>query len=255
MGNRLKPGSGGVRPSAFERTFHIRRRIHSAADGRRCGDAAMRRPPCDGDAAATIRRRTGGDDTTTIRPPFGGGLRHKGLIMTFWKHSYHIVWGTKERQPWILPTIEPNLYAYLASKAGEVDTFLHAINGTEDHIHIIAAIPPKHSVAWVVKTLKGSSAHFINHVLRPAEFHFAWQRGYGSLTLGDRQRPAAIDYVTRQKEHHRQGTTNLWLERSSDEETDEGPSLRTPQPRPDGSIDLREDSPPYIVEIEAQLPF
>jgi putative transposase len=175
--------------------------------------------------------------------------------MTFWKHSYHIVWGTKERQPWLLPTIEPNLYAYLASKAGEVDTFLHAINGTEDHIHIIAAIPPKHSVAWVVKTLKGSSAHFINHVLRPPGFHFVWQRGYGSLTLGERQRPAAIEYVTRQKEHHRQGTTNFWLERYGEEETGEGSTSPTEQGAPENDTILHETPSPYAVEIEIDFPF
>ncbi len=35
--------------------------------------------------------------------------------------------------------------------------------------------------------------------------YFAWQRGYGSLTVGERLRAAAIDYVLRQKEHHQPG--------------------------------------------------
>mgnify|MGYP001421985344 FL=1 len=92
--------------------------------------------------------------------------------MPFWKHTYHIVWATKNRQPWILPEYEARLYAFLASKAGEVDAYLHAINGTTDHVHLVTSIPPKHSVAWVVKTLKGSSAYFVNTTLQPRAFHF-----------------------------------------------------------------------------------
>lgn len=138
--------------------------------------------------------------------------------MSFWKHCYHIVWSTKAREPLILSEIKPRLYAYLAYKAGELGVFIYAINGTEDHIHIVVAIPPKQSVAWVMKMLKGASAHFVNTELRPAGIHFAWQRGYGSLTIGERQRAAAMDYVEQQETHHRAGTTNVWLERYDDDE-------------------------------------
>ena len=166
--------------------------------------------------------------------------------MPFWKHTYHIVWATKNRQPWITPEIEPRLYAYLASKASEIDVFLHAVNGLDEHTHIVGSIPPKHSVSWVIKTLKGSSAYFINMELRPAGLHFAWQRGYGSLTIGERQRGQAIDYVLRQKEHHRNGTTHPWLERCEDDETDD---------EHQGAASLREISAEYSVWIDEDASF
>jgi putative transposase len=109
--------------------------------------------------------------------------------MSFWKHCYHIVWSTKGRAPLILPKIEPRLYAYLVSKAAEMGVFVYAINEMADHGHIIAAIPPKHSVAWVVKMLKGASSHFVNTELRQPGLHFAWQRGYGSLTSANDNAP------------------------------------------------------------------
>ncbi len=139
--------------------------------------------------------------------------------MSFWKHCYHIVWATKEREPLIIPAIEDRLYAYLVYKASELGVFVYALGGIEDHMHIVPAIPPKHSIAWVVKVLKGASAHFVNSELRPLGLRFAWQRGYGSLTIGERQRAAAIEYVLRQKEHHRLQTANVWLERCGDEES------------------------------------
>jgi len=141
--------------------------------------------------------------------------------MPFWKHTYHIVWATKNRQPWILPEYEEHLYAFLKSKAGELNCYLYAVNGMQEHTHVVASIPPKHSVSWFVKTLKGASAYFVNTALRPPGFHFAWQRGYGSLTIGERQREAAIAYVNLQKQHHLQGTAIAWLERCLEDQADD----------------------------------
>jgi hypothetical protein len=56
--------------------------------------------------------------------------------------------------------------------------------------------------------------------LRPAEFHFGWQRGYGYLTLGHTQLERAVAYVEGQKAHHANNTTNGWLGRFSELEED-----------------------------------
>jgi REP element-mobilizing transposase RayT len=140
--------------------------------------------------------------------------------MSFWRLYYHLIWSTKNREQFIQPEIEKRLYAYLVNKAAELGVYVYAINGWYDHIHLVASIPPKHAVADVVKTLKGASAHDLNHVDR-LDKHFAWQRGYGALTVGETQKPKAIAYVEKQKVHHRQQTTHAWLERSA--EFDEGP--------------------------------
>ncbi|PJF33757.1 MAG: hypothetical protein CUN57_01320, partial [Phototrophicales bacterium] len=75
-------------------------------------------------------------------------------------------------------------------------------------------------VAYVVKRLKGASAFDLNQS-GLLDDQFNWQRGYGVLTLGERQRVKAEAYVQNQKEHHRQQSTNSWLERV--DEFDEGP--------------------------------
>jgi hypothetical protein len=64
------------------------------------------------------------------------------------------------------------------------------------------------------------NSHYINHNLHPPQ-EFVWQRGYGVLSLGERQRNDAEAYVHNQKSHHEQQNTNSWLERFTDDE--EGP--------------------------------
>lgn len=164
--------------------------------------------------------------------------------MSFWRTCYHLVWATHNRQPLIDEKVERLLFPYLEKKAAEFQTIIYALNGVEDHIHLVAAIPPRYAVAEVVKSLKGASSHFLNHNVLSIEF--SWQRGYGVFTLGERQRSVAEAYVRAQKEHHRQGTTNMWLERT--DEMDDGPA-------PVGSTVLREPTAIYHVLSVEEEPF
>ncbi len=118
--------------------------------------------------------------------------------------------------------LEPILYGYLIGKADGLQCIIHAIGGTEDHVHILASIPPKLSVADVVKHLKGSSAHHMTQALAGTSMAFAWQRGYGVLSLGSKQLPDAKTYVSNQKMHHQQGSIIASLEAEKHE--DDGPA-------------------------------
>jgi putative transposase len=145
--------------------------------------------------------------------------------MSFWRNYYHLTWGTKNRSPLICPDFEQQLNNYIVKKAAELGVFVYDINGTDDHIHLVVSVPPSKSVAEVVKHLKGSSAHYVNHVILPG-VHFGWQAGYGCLTVGEKQRPIAESYVRSQKQHHSEGFTNARLERHTEE--DEGPDDMQP---------------------------
>jgi putative transposase len=134
------------------------------------------------------------------------------LAVAFWRLFYHIVWATKEREPLITQELEAELYGYLRGKADSLGAIVHAIGGIDDHVHIVASVPPKLAIADFVRHLKGSSSHHINH-LPGASGNFGWQRRYGMVSLGQRQLERAIEYACNQKEHHRQGTTSPALER------------------------------------------
>jgi len=140
--------------------------------------------------------------------------------MAFWQCYYHLVWATKNRAALITPELEPILFGYTVNRAAEHEVMILAINGWTDHLHVVASIPPKQAVADLVKSLKGASAHYLNH-LPDRRLSFAWQQGYGVLTFSAKNLDAAISYVQLQKEHHNRQTANPWLERYA--ESDEGP--------------------------------
>ena len=165
--------------------------------------------------------------------------------MSFWRLYYHLVWATHKRESLITPTLEPRLYAYLVSKAAELEVFVYAINGCSEHVHLLVAIPPKHAVAGIVGHLKGASSHYINHGLH-LDYDFAWQRGYGALSLGEQHREFAERYIRQQKQHHAENTINVWLERDTD--LDEGPPDMVVKPK--GRV--KEETASYCV---AEYPF
>jgi putative transposase len=131
--------------------------------------------------------------------------------MPYSKLYYHFIWATKERLPLIEPAFELDLYRAIAAKVQKMDGFVHAIDGTTDHLHLATSFPPKLAPAHFIGEVKGNASHFINHVTKP-DFEFHWQDEYGVLTFGEKNLSAVVRYIQNQKKHHADGTVIAALE-------------------------------------------
>jgi putative transposase len=135
--------------------------------------------------------------------------------MAYWRMYYHIIWTTKDRMPFVTPEIEAVVHQSIAAKLQAEGGRIYAINGMEDHVHLIAAIPPSKQVSLVIKAMKGSTSHLIH---KERGLPLKWQPGYGIFTVGKQGLQIAIDYVKCQKEHHRDGTIIKSLEYATADE-------------------------------------
>jgi putative transposase len=133
--------------------------------------------------------------------------------MSYWRLFYHATWATKSRQPLILPEFEQAVYRVIIAKAKSLDALVYAIGGTEDHIHLVASIPPDIALNSAIGQVKGNSSHFINSVIHP-DFEFSWQREYGIVSFGSKQLPMVIEYVHNQKAHHAENRLFTALEKA-----------------------------------------
>lgn len=127
--------------------------------------------------------------------------------MPFWKLYYHIVWSTKGRQPMITSDIEDQVHQAMRRKAKALGGEVFEVNGTEDHVHMGASIPPSVSISRFVGEVKGATTHHINH-LPDGDRGFEWQRGYGVVSFRYDNLQVVTDYIRGQKEHHASG--KLW---------------------------------------------
>ena len=116
----------------------------------------------------------------------------------------HLVWATWDRMPLITPNIERRLYRNIESEAQKLGCTVLALNGTEDHIHLLVTIPATTTIANLLKQVKGVSSHFVNETLKPPT-QFKWQGGYGAFTVSRWDVEKIKEYIRRQKEHHRTG--------------------------------------------------
>jgi putative transposase len=135
--------------------------------------------------------------------------------MSYWKIYYHFIWSTKNRLPVIESAFEPKLYSAIAAKAQNMEGFVHAIGGTEDHIHLAVSVPPKIAPAKFIGDVKGNSSHFFNYVIKP-DFEFHWQDEYGIFSFGEKDLPSVVRYIRNQKQHHAGGTFITALERMNE---------------------------------------
>jgi REP element-mobilizing transposase RayT len=132
--------------------------------------------------------------------------------MPYWQLFYHIVWATKNREPLLIPQVEPVIHGYLHNKAIDLEATVYALNGYLDHVHIVASIPPKIAVSKFVGQIKAVASVKFNQS-RPNDTPFYWQEEYGVFSFDRKRLPNFVAYVERQKEHHSQGTIIPVLER------------------------------------------
>src|SRR6266404_6175956 len=120
--------------------------------------------------------------------------------MSYTNLIYHIVYATKERAPLITNTLRPRLHEYLGGTVRGLDGIALEINGTNDHVHILAKLRPTISVSDFLSKLKSSSSHFAK--LQTAG-RFGWQARYGAFSVSESQVDRVRKYIRNQEEHHR----------------------------------------------------
>ena len=124
---------------------------------------------------------------------------------TFTNLTTHFIFGTKDRRPLIDAEVRPRLFPYLAGVAREMGATPLAVNGVEDHAHLLLGIPPALSAAEVTRVVKANASRWV-HEQWPRKTSFAWQAGYGAFSVSRSNVDEVVAYIARQEEHHRHMT-------------------------------------------------
>lgn len=113
----------------------------------------------------------------------------------------HLVFGTKERHPWITAEVQTELHPYLGGIAKNIDAAALATGGVADHVHLLIRYPPRLAVSEIARTLKSNSSKWIHE--RWPGMLFQWQDGYAAFSVSESNRDKVIAYINNQQEHHR----------------------------------------------------
>ncbi len=111
----------------------------------------------------------------------------------------HLIFSTKGREPLIRPEIRADLFAYLGGIIREMRGTALIINGTADHVHVLARIRPAHSAAQIARVIKTNSSRWVHE---KGHIKFAWQAGYGVFSVSESNVGSVTKYIAAQEAHH-----------------------------------------------------
>jgi len=135
--------------------------------------------------------------------------------MPYWRLFYHAIWATWSRERLIAPAVEPVIHDLLRSKAVGLGATVFALNGMEDHVHLVLSIPPKLSLADFIGKVKGSTSTRFNKS-GLLDRRLRWQEEYAILSFDTKRLPKYVAYVENQKTHHARADLIPLLERSGE---------------------------------------
>ena len=115
---------------------------------------------------------------------------------------YHIVINTHGREMTLPLTSCDRLYRYIGSVVLNTQSTLYAINGIENHIHLLINLHPSVRLSDLIRDIKLSTSQWIkqNRDLFP-QFS-GWGKEYGAFTYALRDKEMVENYIKRQREHH-----------------------------------------------------
>ena len=117
----------------------------------------------------------------------------------------HIVFRVKTTFQQIRKKDRNELYAYIGAVIKNNDSIPIAINGTDDHIHILCVMSKNISLSKLVENIKSNSSRWIK-TIDSYYNKFAWQGGYSGYSVSASVHDRTKRYIENQEEHHKKMT-------------------------------------------------
>jgi putative transposase len=127
------------------------------------------------------------------------------MANTYTSLHYHVIFSTKNREPWLVPNIEQRIWEFIGGIARAHKMTALQVGGCNDHIHALVMALPTIAPFQIAQYLKGGSSKWI-HDEFPRLRNFGWQDGYAAFTISKSSIPEVITYIQNQREHHRRKT-------------------------------------------------
>src|SRR5271157_1294816 len=101
----------------------------------------------------------------------------------------HCIFSTKDRADTIPD--QPELGRYLGGVAKATSIPLMLAGGTNNHVHLLIALPAVMALAKAMQELKGNSSRWLNQRVAG----FAWQQGYSAFSVSPSNKRTVMAYI------------------------------------------------------------
>lgn len=121
--------------------------------------------------------------------------------------NYHIVWSVKYRKKVLSSEVEESLKDILKNVAGDKGFTLHLAEvGEGDHVHCFVSAPPKLSITYIVKMMKGISGRQLYELYPELKTKLwkgeLWNHSYYVETIGSVSEENIRRYIENQSKSY-----------------------------------------------------
>jgi len=117
------------------------------------------------------------------------------------KNYIHLVFSTKNRQPFLDSGIQQELFSYLGGICNHLDCNPVQIGGYFDHVHLLFLLSKKLPLIKLVEDVKSHSSKWIK-TKGIAYKDVYWQSGYGAFSVNPSEVDVVSTYIKNQHAHH-----------------------------------------------------
>jgi REP element-mobilizing transposase RayT len=125
--------------------------------------------------------------------------------MPYTKLWIHLIWSTKNREPFITKELKSKLISHIKENSEIKQIHIDFINCVKDHIHILITLKPDQKLSDVIRLIKGESSFWVNKN-KLIKFKFEWQDEYIAVSVSDSVVNNVRNYIKNQEEHHKTKT-------------------------------------------------
>ena len=124
---------------------------------------------------------------------------------TYSSMFFHLIWSTKQRYPFLTEQTKEHVYRYATGIIKNQGAQLLAIDGIEDHVHLLIKTFPSIAISSLVREIKVGTSKFVHEQYGevPMLQKFSWQEGYGVLSVSSSKLNIVKNYIAGQEEHHK----------------------------------------------------
>jgi putative transposase len=114
----------------------------------------------------------------------------------------HIVFGTRDRKPFIRESFESELYSLIGAICQRLECNPVQIGGCRNHVHILCRLSRKIALMELIQEVKQQSSKWVKRKFSDSP-HFYWQSGYGVFSVSASGLQKVKNYIRNQHRHHK----------------------------------------------------
>jgi REP element-mobilizing transposase RayT len=113
--------------------------------------------------------------------------------------AIHLVFSTKNREPFLTPAVRNDAFTYLAGAFAAIDCPAIQVGGVADHVHALFLLARTVPLCKAVEEVKKESSKWAKDHVHP---DFYWQAGYGAFSVSRSGEDRVAAYIADQEQHH-----------------------------------------------------